>query len=153
MLASPHPKIPLSVLVVIHTAALDVLLLRRVDAPDTWQSVTGSRETPDEPWLTTAAREVSEETGIDSHAAGHGLCDWGLENVYAIYPEWRHRYAPGVVTNTERVLGLRLPTRVPVRLSPREHTDCIWLPWREAATRVQSASNAEAILLLPRFSS
>jgi dATP pyrophosphohydrolase len=84
-------------------------------------------------------------------ATGHTLTDWALENVYDIYPAWRHRYAPGVVFNTERVFGLALPARVPVVLSPREHVDCVWLPWRAAAERCSSASNAEAILHLPAW--
>ena len=36
-------------------------------------------------------------------------------------------------------------------LSPREHLQHLWLPWREAADRCFSPSNAEAILQLPRF--
>ncbi|MCX7692432.1 dihydroneopterin triphosphate diphosphatase [Tepidimonas taiwanensis] len=144
-------KIPQSVLVVIHTPAWQVLLLERADAPGFWQSVTGAKDSPDEPWAVTAAREVSEETGIDAHAPGCVLTDWGLENVYEIYPRWRHRYAPGVTRNTERVFGLCVPEDTPVRLSPREHTAYAWLPWREAAERCFSPSNAEAILWLPRF--
>ena len=35
-------KIPESVLVVIHSPALEVLLLERADNPGYWQSVTGS---------------------------------------------------------------------------------------------------------------
>ena len=35
-------KIPRSVLVVIHTPALEVLLIERADKPGYWQSVTGS---------------------------------------------------------------------------------------------------------------
>ena len=38
------PKIPQSVLVVIHTPALEVLLIERADAPGFWQSVTGSKD-------------------------------------------------------------------------------------------------------------
>lgn len=145
-------KIPESVLVVIHTPALDVLLLRRADAEaDFWQSVTGARQTEDEPLAQTARREVAEETGMDAHAAGYCLSDWGLQNVYEIYPRWRHRYAPEVTHNTEHVFGLCVPARVPVRLSPREHTDWVWLPWRAAADRCFSPSNAEACLLLPRM--
>lgn len=143
-------KIPRSVLVVIHTAALDVLLIRRADA-GTWQSVTGSKDWPAERYRATAVREVREETGIDVRAAGCRLTDWRLRNIYEIYPEWLHRYAPGVVRNTEHVFGLRVPDGTPVTLSPAEHTDYCWLPWREAADRVFSASNAEAILHLPRF--
>ena len=60
---APLPfKIPQSVLVVIHTPTLDVLLIRRaVDAPDGqafWQSVTGSKDSPQEDWRDTAVREV-----------------------------------------------------------------------------------------------
>ena len=145
-------KIPQSVLVIIHTAALDVLLLRRADsAIDFWQGVTGSKDREDEPWATTAAREVAEETGIDVLAPGCTLTDWRLENVYDIYPQWLHRYAPGITRNVERVFGLCVPPGTPVKLNPREHTDHRWLPWREAADWCYSPSNAEACLLLPRF--
>ena len=140
-------KIPESVLVVVHTVALDVLLIRRADA-GTWQSVTGSKDWPQETFEQVAVREVREETGIDALAPGAVLQDWGLENVYEIYPAWRWRYAPGVKMNTERVFGLQLPSRVPVRLSAREHTAHQWLPWRAAADTVFSPSNAEAILML-----
>ena len=142
-------KIPQSVLVVVFTADGEVLLLNRADNPGFWQSVTGSKDHVNESWCLTAAREVLEETGIDSQAGGCTLTDWALENVYEIYPEWRHRYAPGVLLNTERVLGLMLPHRLAVQLSPREHVDHRWLPWREAAWACSSASNAEAILQLP----
>jgi dATP pyrophosphohydrolase len=144
-------KIPESVLVVIHTPALEVLLIERADKPGYWQSVTGSLDRADEPLAETCQREVAEETGIELAACGGVLRDWGLANVYEIYPVWRHRYAPGVTHNTEHVFGLTLPARVPVRLEPREHLAYLWLPWREAADRCFSPSNAEAILQLPRF--
>lgn len=145
-------KIPQSVLVVIHTPQLDVLLIRRVDvAGQYWQSVTGSRQTVDEPLVQTAAREVREETGLDARAPGHQLHDWALTNEYDIYPHWRARYAPGVTRNVEHVFGLCVPAGVPVRLNPREHSAFVWLPWREAADRCFSPSNAEACLMLPRL--
>ncbi len=159
--ARPY-KIPESVLVVIHTAELEVLLIERADLAGYWQSVTGSKDHPDEPLDLTAVREVGEETGIViadavSDAAGNAavprshLVDWGLRNVYDIYPRYLHRYPPGVTRNTEHVFGLRVPRGIAVTLSPREHVDSVWLPWREAADRCASASNAEAILQLPRF--
>lgn len=151
MTQTAAPKIPQSVLVMIHTPALDVLLIKRADAENYWQSVTGSKDTLDEAYEQTAVREVAEETGIDARASGHVLRDWDLENVYEIYPSWRWRYAPGVVQNTEHLFGLCVPAGTPVRLSPREHTDWVWLPWQEAAERCASPSNAEACLLLPRF--
>jgi dihydroneopterin triphosphate diphosphatase len=144
---SRPPKIPRSVLVVVHTPALEVLLIERADKPGFWQSVTGSLDAPDEALETTARREVQEETGI----TGGTLRDWQLENVYEIYPVWRHRYAPGVTHNTEHVFGLTVAAGTPVRLNPREHLNFVWLPWRAAADRCFSPSNAEAILQLPRF--
>jgi len=150
----PAHKIPESVLVVIHTPALDVLLIERADKPGYWQSVTGSKDTFDEPLVETCVREVGEETGI---VIGSGavplaaLRDWQLVNLYEIYPVWRHRYAPGVTHNTEHVFGLAVPPGTPVTLNPREHLRYEWLPWREAADRCFSPSNAEAVLQLPRF--
>ena len=142
-------KIPESVLVVIYTPALEVLLIERADHPGFWQSVTGARDTPDEPLLQTAAREALEETGIV--AGVEELCDWAVSNIYDIYPQWRHRYAPGVTRNTEHVFSLCVPRSTTVTLSPREHTAYQWLPWLEAADQCFSASNAEAVLMLPRF--
>ena len=147
-------KIPESVLVVIHTPALDVLLIRRADADEFWQSVTGSKDHADEPLALTAAREVFEETGFDCRAGtllAPQLRDWHLENVYEIYPRWRARYAPGVTRNTEHLFGLCLPARADPALAPREHTAFQWLPYRDAADACFSPSNAEAILLLPQF--
>ena len=147
-------KIPQSVLVVIYTPALDVLLIRRADATDFWQSVTGSKDALDEPFDQTAVREVLEETGIDCGPGtplSNSLLDWQLENVYDIYPRWRHRYAPGVTRNTEHLFGLMVPTGTSVCLSPREHTAYQWLPYRQAAGACFSPSNAEAILMLPRL--
>ncbi len=147
-------KIPESVLVVIHTPALDVLLIRRADADDFWQSVTGSKDFAEEPLALTAAREVAEETGIlcgEGNALGMQLHDWQLQNIYEIYPQWRSRYEAGVSHNTEHLFGLCVPERLTPRLDPREHTAWVWLPYREAADACFSPSNAEAILLLPQF--
>ena len=140
-------KIPRSVLVVIHTLALDVLLLERAPWPGFWQSVTGSVDREDEPLHETAAREVAEETGLDP--ARHVLTDWGIENRFEIMQHWRSRYAPGVTHNREHVFGLTVPERLPVTLAPKEHSAHVWLPWREAADRCFSWSNRDAILMLP----
>ena len=153
MVASLPFKIPQSVLVVIHTPALEELLIERADVPGFWQSVTGAKDDEEETFETTAVREVGEETGIDARAPGNLLSDWGLENVYEIYPEWRHRYAPTVNHNTEHIFGLCVPTPSPVHLSAREHSNQIWLPWAQAAERCFSPSNAEAIGWLPRLAS
>jgi dATP pyrophosphohydrolase len=143
----PAPyKIPVSTLVVIHTPRLAVLLLERADHPGFWQSVTGSQH-EGETLRETAIREVGEETGID--AARYRLEEWNLQNVFEIYPVWRHRFAPGVTHNTEHVFALEVPGPLPVKVAPREHLAAQWLPWDEAAERVFSWSNRKALLMLP----
>lgn len=133
-------KTPISVLVLIHTADLQVLLLERADRPGFWQSVTGSQE-PGETLRETAMREVQEETGLEAAA----IEDWQASNVYEIYPHWRHRYAPGVTHNTEHLFGLKLPQPLPATISPQEHLRYTWVDWREAACRVFSWTNVEAL--------
>jgi len=139
-------KLPVSVLVIVHTADLQVLLLERTSRAGFWQSVTGSLERMDEPLAVAAARELAEETGID--AVQGTLGQWPMANTFEIYARWRHRFAPGVTHNTEHVFGLRLAQRLPVRLSRDEHVAFEWLPWREAARRCFSWSNRDAILML-----
>lgn len=139
-------KRPVSVLVVIHTPELQVLLLERASHAGYWQSVTGSQE-DDETLIDTARREVQEETGID--ADRYELTDWQLTNTFEIFPEWRHRYAPGITSNVEHVFALKVPSMLPIALAPGEHLAYCWLPWREAAKACFSWSNRDAILLLP----
>ncbi len=138
-------KKPVSVLVVVHTAALEVLLLERAQHPGFWQSVTGSQEN-DEPLLETARREVREETGIAAPATR--FVDWNLTNRFEIFPEWQYRYGPGVTQNTEHVFSLRLARKRAVRITPDEHVAYRWLPWQEAAAACFSWSNRDAILML-----
>ena len=139
------PKRPVSVLVVIHTPDLQILLLERAAHPGYWQSVTGSQE-DDETLRDTARREVQEETGLTFPDAA--LRDWQQTNVYEIFPEWRHRYAPGVTHNTEHVFSLEIPAPCAIQLAPNEHSNYGWLPWQDAAPRCFSWSNRDAILAL-----
>ena len=139
------PKRPVSVLVVIHTPDLQILLLERAAHPGYWQSVTGSQE-DDETLRDTARREVQEETGLFFPDAA--LRDWQQTNVYEIFPEWRHRYAPGVTHNTEHVFSLEIPAPCAIQLAPNEHSNYGWLPWQDAAPRCFSWSNRDAILAL-----
>ena len=138
-------KQPVSVLVVLHDGAGQVLLLERADKADFWQSVTGSIEVEDQCLSETALREVAEETGIVLHPSQ--LNDWQHSIVYEIYPHWRHRYPPGVTENTEHTFSALIPRDTPIRLA--EHTRYCWLPIKEAAQKVFSPSNREAILALP----
>ncbi|MDP3609657.1 MAG: dihydroneopterin triphosphate diphosphatase [Methylophilus sp.] len=135
-------KIPVSALVLIHTADLQVLIMERADKSGYWQSVTGSIELGETPYQ-AAIREVKEETGLD--ALQFDFQDWQASNVYEIYPHWRHRYAPGVVENTEHLFGLMLPNTMPVQLALDEHVQYQWVDWREAAQRVFSWTNVDAL--------
>ena len=144
---TPGPfKIPVSVLVVVHTPAHEVLLLERAGWPGFWQSVTGSIAHEGESLRDTAVREVREETGID--ATLYRLADWQLQNRFEIFKKRRSRYAPGITHNLEHVFGLTVPERLDISLAPAEHTAYQWLPWREAAAACPSWSNRDAILLL-----
>jgi dATP pyrophosphohydrolase len=139
-------KLPESVLVVVHTAALDVLLIERAANPGFWQSVTGSRE-PDDPDLeATALRELLEETGLSVGT----LSDWRLTNRYEIWPQWRARYAPDVTHNIEHVFGFQVPEITVATLDPAEHTAQLWLPWAQAMEKVFSPTNRDAIWQLGR---
>ena len=138
----PMFKTPISALVLIHTTDLQVLIMERADKKGFWQSVTGSLEHGETP-RQAAVREVLEETGLD--ASQYELQDWQASNVYEIYPHWRHRYAPGVIKNTEHLFGLVLPDKLPIKLAPSEHIRYEWVDWREAAQRVFSWTNVDAL--------
>ena len=142
----PGFKRPVSVLVVIYTATLEVLLLERAGHPGYWQSVTGSQENG-ESLIETARREVAEETGIV--APQSQFEDWGTTNTFEIFTEWRHRYAPGVTHNVEHVFSLQIQEPQVVRIAPAEHLGYCWLAWQEAAAKCFSWTNRDAIRQLP----
>lgn len=146
-MSTPELKRPESVLVLVHTPALEILLLERKDPPGFWQSVTGSLENGEKP-LDAARRELVEETGLQVGA--DALQNWQQTNRFEIHPRWRHRYAPGVHHNTEHVFSVSIPAPRPVRLAPDEHTAQLWLPADAAASKVFSWTNRDAILELVR---
>lgn len=135
-------KNPVSALVLIHTTDLQVLIMERADKTGFWQSVTGSLELGETPQQ-AAIREVFEETGLD--ATQYDLQDWQATNTYEIYPHWRYRYAPGITTNVEHLFALELPKKVAITLAPDEHVQYEWVDWREAAKRVFSWTNVDAL--------
>ena len=139
-------KLPISVLVVVHTAGREVLLLERTGRPGFWQSVTGSLERADEPPAQAARRELREETGIEARL--QDLKRWNLVYTFEILAQWRHRFMPGTTHNTEHVFSLELPGPVPAVLAAEEHVASLWLPWREAEAKCFSWSNRDAIRIM-----
>ena len=131
-------------LVVVHTADR-VLLLRRVDPPDFWQSVTGSLRWDERDPIQAARRELLEETGLDD--AGQ-LRDMQLTHRFPILPAWRSRYAPEVKENTEHVFSLALPAETDINVNPAEHAEWGWFDFSAAAARATSWTNREVILKL-----
>ncbi len=116
--------------------------MERADKAGYWQSVTGSLEKGEGP-AEAAMRELKEETGLI--ADEYDFQDWHVNNTYEIYPHWRYRYAPGVTENVEHQFALCLPAPQRVELAPNEHVQYEWVDWREAAQRVFSWTNVDAI--------
>ena len=144
MSAAKPWKQPVSVLVVLHDGNGNILLIERADRAGFWQSVTGSIEAG-ETLAQTARREVQEETGIT--LSDGQLHDWQQSRQYEIYPHWRHRYPPGITRNTEHVFSARIAPDTVIMLS-KEHTAFCWLERTDAAEKVFSPSNRQAILEL-----
>ena len=138
-------KHPESILVVIYTRTGKVLLLKRADDPDFWQSVTGSLLREETEPRQAAARELREETGL---RATEGLRDLQLTHRYPILPKWRQRYAPEVRENTEHVFAFELPAEIHITVNPAEHAGYGWFAFDEAAGKVASWTNREVILKL-----
>lgn len=135
-------KRPESVLVVVHTRAGEVLLLKRADHPNFWQSVTGAMDWSENDPRVTAQRELAEEIGLSISA--DALEDLDLVQRYPILPQWRYRYAPDVRENTEHAYALEVPNRIAVTVHP-EHTEYRWLAAEAAAALATSWTNRIAI--------
>jgi len=137
-------KLPVSVLVVIYTAEDEVLMLRRRQPMDFWQSVTGSLQETESP-REAACREVFEETGLD---ASDRIENCDRQNRFPIVEPWKKRYAPEETHNTEHVFRLKLERREEIKLNPEEHAESTWLYREKAAELASSYTNSAAILEL-----
>ena len=136
-------KRPVSVLVVIYAQdSKRVLMLQRRDDPEFWQSVTGSVE-EGETASQAAMREVKEEVAIDVAVEQLTLIDCQRTVEFEIFSHLRHRYAPGVLRNTESWFCLALPRERQIVFS--EHLTYQWLDAPAAAALTKSWSNRQAI--------
>lgn len=125
-----------------HTAT-QVLLIKRTDHANFWQSVTGSLEWGEQAYP-AAIRELGEETNINVDA----LRETGITRTYQILSEWQSRYAPNTQRNKEHVFYCSLVDKPEVTLNPEEHTDYVWLDFDQAVEKVFSWSNRVAISAL-----
>ncbi|MDM7859951.1 dihydroneopterin triphosphate diphosphatase [Alteromonas sp. ASW11-36] len=135
-------KRPESALVVIYDNQCRVLLLRRDDDAQFWQSVTGTVEAGEAP-IQTAYREVWEEVGIKLDPVNMPIQDCHTVNQFEIRKRWQHRYPPGVTVNTEYVFSVCVDGDLPICLT--EHTAYEWLSKDAAVKRVWSETNRLAI--------
>jgi dATP pyrophosphohydrolase len=134
-------RIPVSVLVLVHSDDGQVLLLRRSKPFDFWQSVTGSLKSG-ESHRDAAQRELFEETGLTNEGELHYS---GVSRQFVIDPRWRDRFEPGSVENVEFEWHYRLTAIPKIILSADEHSEYRWLPVALAASEVWSWTNRDAL--------
>lgn len=140
-LADQAYKRPESVLVLVCTAAGEVLLLERQRPHGFWQSVTGSLEWG-ESAPAAALRELTEETGL---RAGSRLIDLRGGERFPIIAPWRARYAPSQRYNREHWFILELPARQTICFNRGEHRQYRWVSGAQAVRRASSSTNRKVI--------
>ncbi len=128
-------------LVVVFTDDAQVLLLRRSQPFDFWQSVTGSLE-DDETHSDAALRELREETGFTDEGE---LQFSNVSRHFEIDSRWRKRFVPGVIENEEFEWRYRLPAVRVVTLNKEEHSEYLWMHIDQAIEKVWSWTNRDAL--------
>ena len=118
------------------------LLLRRKQPFDFWQSVTGSLHAG-ETHAEAARRELREETGLGIEG---DLRYSGISRQFVIDPRWRDNFAAAAIENVEFEWHYRVPEITKVRICDDEHSEYQWLPVAEAANKVWSWTNRDALL-------
>jgi len=134
-------KRPESILLIVYSCESQVLMLRRKEPNDFWQSVTGSLEWDEKPH-TTVRRELQEETGLTTYDS---IVDCKQSNIFDIYDMWRNKYAPGTTQNQEHVFRLYVPTQEEITIDEREHAEYQWMDRVKAAKIATSHTNRQAI--------
>lgn len=133
-------KIPKSVLVIVYTKDKKILLLKKNNKKEMWQSITGSLLEGENP-LEAAKRELYEETGLISN----NLIDCNKSYVFEIYDFWKYKYNEGVIYNTEYLFMLKLDDIIDITLDKSEHISYEWFSRVKAAEKVFSHTNRIAI--------
>ena len=128
-------------LVAVFTSDAKILLLRRWQPFDFWQSVTGSLK-EEESHADAAARELLEETGFTDEGV---LSDSGISRKFDIDPRWRDRFEPGVLENVEFEWRYKIPAARDIELNEEEHSEYKWVPIDDAIDMVWSWTNREAL--------
>ena len=118
-----------------------VLLLRRAQPFDFWQSITGSLN-EGESHANAAQRELFEETGLRDEGE---LVYTGVSRQFTIDSRWRDRFGPGMAENVEFEWRYCLPRPVDIQVDGDEHTEFRWLPVAEAIDVVWSWTNRDAL--------
>lgn len=121
-------------------------MLRRKTPFDFWQSITGSL-LEGESHADAAQRELMEETGLTDEGS---LQYTGISRQFAIDPRWRSKFAPGIVENVEFEWRYKLLAPLDIRLNRAEHSEYEWLPIADAADKVWSWTNRDALTGLVR---
>ncbi|HUP62591.1 MAG TPA: lipoyl(octanoyl) transferase LipB [Thermoanaerobaculia bacterium] len=116
-----------------------LLLHRRPERGNFWQSITGAIEDGESP-LETARRELREETGQNAEPEALDLTQSFM--IESHFLEARH---PSPIIASEIAFAAMLDSRVPVALDAVEHDAYGWFTFAEAYERIRWTDDREAL--------